>query len=138
MLAIGVDDEDKLTGGCSDTALDRGTISFVVGVTNDPCARGLTLWTGVILRAVVDNQDLVPCCRMFETFYHRGDTRRLVVGRDHDGRSGRVRHAGYPCATGPCSVGGAVPSVSCPRPMGAVASLAALCGLPRSSIERTR
>ena len=60
VLAVAVDDEDVLAGRAPDPALYGGAVSLVVGVADDDGAGRRGVRAGIVLRPVVDDDDLVP------------------------------------------------------------------------------
>ena len=60
MLAVGVDDQDECARRLTNAGLDRRAVAFVVRMTDDARAGGRRPRAGVVRRAVVDDEDLVP------------------------------------------------------------------------------
>ncbi len=84
MLTIAIEDQHELPLRPSQTGLDCGPVAFVVRMTEHTRASPFCLSTRLVIRAVVDDQDLVPCCRIAERVYNLTDDGGLVVRRDDD------------------------------------------------------
>ena len=60
MLTVAVHHENPFAGGVADAGLQRRAVALVVRMTDDDRARLARLRAGVVGRAVVDDQDLLP------------------------------------------------------------------------------
>src|SRR5581483_6871516 len=89
MLAVGVHDQDVLTGRLADAALDRSTIALVVGVTRNPRTGSFCRCCRRIAGSIVNDDDFVPRGACAKRGHHRLDGGSLVVRRnDYRDRGG--------------------------------------------------
>ena len=86
MLAVGIDDQDEGARRLANAGLDRRAVAFVIGMSNDACARGRGSGRRIVARSVVDHEDLVPRAGGAQIGDERPDRRRFVECRNDDRR----------------------------------------------------
>jgi len=85
MLPVAVQNENIRRGSATDAALYGGAVSFVVRMTNDPCAGAARRLPCSIARSIVDDDDFLPGGAGAERRHDRANRCRFIECGNDDG-----------------------------------------------------
>src|SRR5438034_19748 len=96
MLAVGVNDQNELSGGPSHARLDRRAIAFIVRMSDDASAGGRSHLARAVNGPIVDDEDFMPRRDTPQLGHQPTDRWCFIEGGDDDRREAGHRSSEAP------------------------------------------